>query len=122
MKEIWKLLELLNEYLETFDTETNKTLKVFAFEEVTKLFLAKNGASYRQERVISKRFKFIKWLVENDKIDRKNWDILDECMGWFDRYPIDLNTHILKNDAMDMLIMILSIQDNPISFILSILK
>jgi len=65
-----KLVELLNEYLKTFDTETNKTLKVFAFEEATKLFLAKNGVSYRQERVISKRFKFIQRLVDNDKIDR----------------------------------------------------
>ena len=66
-----KLIELLNEYLKTFDTETNKTLKTFAFEEATKSFLAKNGASYRQERIISKRFKFIKWLVDNDKIDYK---------------------------------------------------
>ena len=67
-----KLIELLNEHLETFDTETNKTLKVFAFEEATKSFLAENGVSYRQERVISKRFKFIKWLLENEKIETNN--------------------------------------------------
>lgn len=77
---------------------------------------------FDEVHIISKHMWFIEWLVDNDKIDRENWDILDECMGWFDRYPIDLNTHTLNNDATDMLIMILSIQDNPISFILSILK
>ena len=83
-------------------------------------------------RVINKRFWFIKWLVDNDKIDREsenyplkkyypyfNDDVLaivsqdcntyeDECRVCYDKY--------------ESLLMLLSIQDNPIEFLISILK
>lgn len=120
-----KIIELLNEYLETFDTETNKTLKAFAFEEATKSFLAENGASYRQERVISKRFKFIKWLVEKNKID------LDKLKGnitftsiWvcFDLRTVKEWESIIKAIWTNTIIAYLSIQDKPIEFLISILK
>lgn len=58
--------------------------------------------------VISKSYGFIKWLVENDKIyaseimlDDRMWTIYDKT---------------------DSTLMMLSIQDNPIDFLISILK
>lgn len=63
--------------------------------------------------LISKKFWFIKWLVDNDKIDLLKLT----CMN--PRY-----TEILDSDFSweDRIIMLLSIQDNPIEFFISILK
>ena len=104
-KESWieTLIELLNEYSEWWhwrdeNFDSNKLL------------------------VISKKYWFIKWLVDNDKIDRNNRDLLDKCMEEFDRYPITFDTCKVSNDATDMLLMLLSISDNPIEFLISILK
>ena len=60
--------------------------------------------------LISKKFEFIKWLVENDKIDFRK---LDDNPDWYD---IDTGKEYLD------LIALLSIQDNPIEFLTSILK
>lgn len=62
--------------------------------------------------LISKKFWFIKWLVEQHKIDysavdTQNWNRLQE----------ELDCRL-----SDKLIMYLSIQDNPIEFLISILK
>jgi hypothetical protein len=54
--------------------------------------------------LISKKFWFIKWLVENEKID-------------LDRIPA-----IADNGATNIVLMLLSIQDEPIEFLVSILK
>ena len=63
--------------------------------------------------IISEKFWFIWWLVDNDKIDLLKLT----CMN--PRY-----TEILDSDFSweDRIIMILSIQDNPIEFLISILK
>lgn len=67
--------------------------------------------------VISKKYWFIKWLVNNDKIDRpKVWlKIKDlwENYWWFAIYSW---IHI------ECLLMLLSIQSEPIRFLISILK
>ena len=57
--------------------------------------------------VISKEYWFIKWLVENNKIKLWAYDI-----EWY---------HFNAHTYLD-LIMLLSIQDNPIEFLISILK
>ncbi len=63
-------------------------------------------------RVISKEWGFIKWLVENDKIDisklEDNNDYLVMKENWANTYKA--------------LLMLLSIQDKPIEFLISILK
>ena len=71
---------------------------------------AKRYFSIGVEKVISKEFWFIKWLVDNDKID------LDKLEDNWDWYYIDTG-----NVYHDMLAL-LSIQDNPIEFLVSILK
>lgn len=63
--------------------------------------------------MISKQFWFIEWLVDNDKIDLmklKKWieDNKFYCAKW--------------GKITNMLLMLLSIQDNPIEFLISILK
>lgn len=58
------------------------------------------------EKIICKEFWFIKYLVENDKIN------LDEI----ERYSVFWYTYYQN------LLMLLSISDNPIEFLISILK
>lgn len=63
--------------------------------------------------LISKKFWFIKWLLKNDKIDLLRLT----CMN--PRY-----TEILDSDFSweERIIMILSIQDSPIEFLVNILR
>ena len=78
-------------------------------------------------RVINKRFWFIKWLVENDKIDLENlqcvfswninkWKTLMEETDWYERYEWT------EYEATESLIMLLSISDTPIEDLISYLK
>jgi len=67
----------------------------------------------RQAEILSKKMGFIKRLVENNKIDfekDKYWMILYE--NWVQKF--------LKSE--EEILMELSIQDNPIEFLISILK
>ena len=70
--------------------------------------------------IISKEFWFIKWLVENDKIDRKefekNLDDNEVIIEW------DMNTRDLGIIAYKELLMLLAIQDEPIRFLCEIIK
>ena len=95
-KEIWKLLKLLNEY------EKESNLKSEIFWEKSEFI------------VISKKFWFIKWLVENEKIDfSREWEYSTKSIEEFD--------WLLRDDS-DWLIMLLAIQDEPIRFLCEILK
>ena len=60
-----------------------------------------------------KKFWFIQWLVKKDKIDNsKFYD--KNILKWF--------MTLTKEEKFDSVIMNLSIQDNPIEFLISILK
>ena len=99
MKEkIWieKLIELLNEYENTDNWENRYQVE------------------FRESKIISKKFWFIKWLVENDKI--KIPHELDELPQI---YWVDYNSNECKSDR---LIMLLSISDTPIEDLLLYLK
>ena len=63
------------------------------------------------EDVISKRNWFIKWLVENEKIDVEK-EIKNSELNW-------LHEHYFREDC---LLMLLAIQDNPINFLCNILR
>ena len=60
--------------------------------------------------LISKKFKFIKWLLDNHKID---FTKLEDNSDW---YYLDTGDNYLD------LVALISIQDNPIEFLISILK
>ena len=66
------------------------------------------------------KFPFIEWLVDNDKIDRKKLEIRpfsDELV-----YS-DSDCTVYRSDTTyEMLLMLLAIQDEPIEFLISILK
>jgi hypothetical protein len=98
MKEIWKLIELLNESAK-FD---------FIFEN-------RYQVNFRKLKIISKEYWFIKWLVENDKID--HWKlsnyIIDNKFFW---------DKIAELKEYETLIMLLSISDTPIEDLISYLK
>jgi len=61
--------------------------------------------------ILNKKFWFIKWLVENDKIDLEK-EIKNSELNW-------LHEHYFREDC---LLMLLAIQDEPINFLVSILK
>ena len=58
--------------------------------------------------IISKKFWFIKWLIDNDKIDFDKTQIWFQLTLWYWKY--------------DSLLMILSISDTPIEDLISYLK
>ena len=115
MKENWmkKLLKLLNEYWKP--SCRNKRWEKLDLECADRFY------------AISKYYEFIKRLVEKDKIDRHSKELeLD-----MKRMRIPQNYYISWVQSLDLqhkkaqylsLIALLSIQDNPIDFLVSILK
>ena len=73
------------------------------------------------EKVIYKDFWFIKWLVDNDKIDFRKV-IEKEIEIWFKLMRIKDYPKKIKEEDIEEVLMLLSIQDNPIEFLVSILK
>lgn len=104
-----KLLELLNEYrLENGASEYTKYISE------TWYFTHKLYFYEHYSWVISKKFWFIQWLVDNDKIDYEAWHKVFIDSNYFDNIS-DLYEY-------EVLTMYLSIQDDPIEFLSSILK
>lgn len=116
-----KLISLLNEYKEDalyVFVEYNKELHWFDM-----LDDGKNTFLW-EETILWKRYGFIKWLVDNDKIDIKElvkWEI----KSWweFEEYPeiTEISEEHWNKYYSELCLMLLSIQDNPIEFLLSIL-
>ena len=107
-----KLIKLLNEWLKYKEKFwPDKLTRVTWIDDSWELlFKLKNWCYWSVEYVISKRCEFIKRLVNNDKI---NFDKLEDNSDW---YFIDLSDNYLE------ILSLLSIQDNPIEFLVSILK
>ena len=124
MKEIWieKLIELLNEY-----NEIHNYAPIEYYDDEANGFETNYVAFYKTCIIISKQFWFIKRLVDNDKIDRdsKNLELdmkrmripQDYYISWVQSLDIQ---H--KKAQYLSLIALLSIQDNPIEFLISYLK
>ena len=99
-----KLIELLNEYDWT-PTEWKHIWDKIYFD-----WLGWNSELH-ELIIISKYYGFIKWLVENDEIDFKKLEKLHK-----------FNDILYLRTAYYGLLMLLSIQDNPIEFLCSVLK
>jgi len=65
--------------------------------------------------------QFVKWLVDNDKIDFRKV-IEKEIEIWFKLMRIKDYPKKIKEEDIEEVLMLLSIQDNPIEFLVSILK
>lgn len=107
-----KLIELLNEY----QTEKKSKFKFSSYDINSSAFIIEKNPRMvlGEETVISKKFWFIQWLVDNDKID-KQW-------GKNLLYESEIFNPLPYTDLTERLIMYLAIQDDPISFLSSILK
>ena len=105
MKEkIWieKLIELLNEYdSSNWWKETEEGI-----DNIWKIY-----EFHSELQIISKKYWFIKWLVENDKIDKHQVHIL--C--WTDDMEYNYSEE-------ELILMELAIQDEPIRFLCEIIK
>ena len=98
-----KLIELFNEY------ERPQTNHIYTAYEVKENM---NRLDILQE--------FIKWLVDNDKIDRKKIEIRPFSDGLV--YS-DSDCTVYRSDTTyEMLLMLLAISDTPIEYLISILK
>jgi hypothetical protein len=131
-RQMEKLIELLKEYEKVrekseYQKLSNKEYKWFSSYFFPLCFWHKEDFSWAmtnefgewtEDVICSKKFWFIKWLVENEKIDFENRDLKDKYMEYFERYPYRPYTDF----SLEWLIMLLSIQDNPIEFLVSILK
>ena len=114
-KEIWKLIDLLNEYVE----KHNKSDLYYKFELENWELYCYNDVSdvlwtMQDEAMVicSKKFWFIKWLVENNKID-------------FEWKLNTLRFESLVDQTLDSylaLLMLLSISDTPIEDLISYLR
>ena len=99
-----KLIELLNEYVKSIKALWEWTVDEYNCIHYNDIWLVTS-----ELRIISKWYWFIEWLVENEKIDRdKVDDKFERPFFWYTNYEIVL--------------MLLSIQDEPIEFLVSILK
>ena len=107
MKENWmnKLIELFKQH----KRETCSSYEYILFRDNDAWLQARCIDNWkeiyiiRQAEILSKKMGFIKRLVDNDKIDESKIEI-----HWFSFY--------------ESVLMLLSIQDSPIEFLISILK
>lgn len=68
--------------------------------------------------IISKKFWFIKWLIEKDIIDyHKVREIVDTY-----KWSLREKAYVVSDCVAESMLMLLSIQDDPIKFLISILK
>ena len=70
--------------------------------------------------IISKEYWFIKWLVEKDKIDRERFWNSETKLSKYSDFELSYDTP--REDYTNILLMELAIQDEPIDFLISILK
>ena len=77
--------------------------------------------NYRYIRfLLSTEAMFIKWLVENDKIDRwKLWNSETKSSKYSD---FELSYDTPREDYTNILLMELAIQDEPIQFLIEMLR
>ena len=108
-----KLLQLLNDSspLKDMSEYCDKYWKVWIR---TRLYAEPDVYANYTLQVISKKFWFIQWLVDNDRID----------IQWAKNllYESEIFNPLPYTDLAERLIMYLAIQDDPISFLISILK
>ena len=104
-----KLIELLNEYeksiteIPVYWGQTNGMFQYWSYiQQVSVMYM------------ISKHYGFIKRLVDNDKIDVESYCRITSVERKWEKD--------VYRDEVDSLIMLLAIQDEPIEFLISILK
>ena len=120
-----KLLKLLNEYDSWWDYDD--------YYWPYQYWQDRDAYHLCKYQLVSKEYWFIKWLVENDKIDfDKCWLDVRHYLSYNKRYDkwivmaknYDYDTFVVEEfyPPYEQLLMLLSIQDKPIEFLISVLK
>lgn len=121
-EKIWmeKLLSLLNEF------ETPQSWIVFkSYDDYDWTFYwvdcdLETEIALSDSFVCGKRFQWIKWLVENEKIEReKFWNSETKSSKYSD---FELSYDTPREDYINILLMELAIQDEPIQFLIWMLR
>lgn len=108
-----KLIKLLDLY-----RRTNKTEELLGEPWTLVPLTWKDFIILNRVMIISKEYGFIKWLVDNDKIDYEKVD-----KSWNDEMSfVDFKLDNIMEIRIKVVLMLLSIQDEPIEFLISILK
>jgi len=108
-----KLLKLLNEYQEERDSEYRFiSIEDWDFFKITSVLWTWLWA----ETVFSKKFLFIRRLVENNKLEMEKLEYKYQDLVY------ELEQSDFYKSREDFALMLLSIQDNPVEFLVSILK
>lgn len=125
-KLIEKLIELLNKYDKPVDEDER------VYSEYSWNFLRGEREDMERmspEKLCGKKFWFIKWLVDNDKIDLDklkdniSFTMLTHSIWlWCEWHTAHEWESILKAIWTNAIIAYLSIQDNSLEFLISILK
>ena len=110
-----KLLQLLNEYLwqsgiVAIDQEIEWGRDIF-FENV-------DWFHAEEAEIISKKFWFIERLVNKDRI---NYYKVGEIVDTY-KWSLREKAYVVSDCVVESMLMILAIQDDPISFLISVLK
>ena len=122
--EYWKLIELLNEFWEYDLVEHNWEICKWTTDDEWEI----NIYTDYTNNIISKKFWFIKWLIQNKKIDvAKFWAVweYDSRDYWEDEKWEATNYYydnFNKHSDLESLLMLLSISDTPIEDLISYLK
>ena len=113
-----KLIELLNEYEELTDAEECEKRYIDEYDRISEWW---RRAQWTNTWICSKKFGFIKWLVDNDKIDRVEvWSTwMTKPTYWYTTEPYTTCKSIKLENTI---LMVLAIQDEPLTFLISILR
>jgi len=107
-----KLIKLLNE------SEDGFVSKFVYYDELNRTFELDNWQSLHYTLILSKEYCFIKRLVENNKIDK--YKVIELEHNWIRPFKLDNLYWEIKLE--ERLIMLLSIQDDPVECLVSILN
>lgn len=117
-----RLIKLLNEYAHTYadhydDTWNEIVCEFYAHTDQCFLYIEDwVYDSLVDDVVISKRYWFIKWLIEHRKID------MHEFYKKVNENPYQYFNEIASMNSYYWVLSSLATQDNPINFLVSILK
>ena len=115
-----KLIQLLNEHRKEMNGDGKRYIDTDNYNMLTLNNLDKLSSELW---VISKEYGFIQRLVDNDNIDIEKIENTEYYLiDWFYYWERKGFWIERKDDVVKILLMLLSIQDSPIEFLISILK
>ena len=109
-KEEYKFIKLFEEYLVKYNSEYWPINCSINIPWITLMWI-------HESVIISKKFWFVKWLVEHQKID-----LFTPKQYFFDKIFSDTYEWDFVCEVYEIVIIVLSIQDNPIKYLCSILR